>query len=183
MIVSWSLKETTLPSSTMHTFLPTVARIGFAPSAYTIDEDAGSVIFFIQNQNPDIQREVIVEFMTLDGTAIGICVIIYIWVYDTLYSFTDGSDYIGTTESITFQPGETLSTVQVMVIDDNVHEGIQSFIAELTTTDRAVDIFEPDATAEILDEDGENTYFEVMHTHMVFPHQKSPFSLTLCPTL
>ena len=49
----------------------TVASIGFAPSAYTVGEDNGSVIFFIQNRNPNIQRELVVEFMTQDGTAIG----------------------------------------------------------------------------------------------------------------
>ena len=52
-------------------FLLTVAEIGFAPSVYSVTEDSGSVIFFIQNLNPDIQREVVVEFMTVGGTATG----------------------------------------------------------------------------------------------------------------
>lgn len=50
----------------------TVVNIGFAPSIYSVNEHTGSVIFFIQNQNPDIEREVVIEFMTIDGTAIGI---------------------------------------------------------------------------------------------------------------
>ena len=52
-------------------YILTAAQIGFAPSVYSVEEDSGSVIFFIQNRNPDIQREVVVEFMTLEGTAIG----------------------------------------------------------------------------------------------------------------
>ena len=73
--------------------------------------------------------------------------------------FSDGSDYIGHTESVTFQPGQTLSTVQVIIVDDNIREGTQNFFAELTTTDRSVNIFEPDATAEIIDEDGKYFLF------------------------
>lgn len=41
-----------------------------------------------------------------------------------------------------------------MLTDDNVYEGTQDFFGELTTTDSSVSIFEPDATAEITDEDG-----------------------------
>lgn len=61
---------------------------------------------------------------------------------------------MGTTQSITFQPGQTLQTVQVMIIDDSVYEGLQDFLAELTTTDSGVNIFQSDATAQITDEDG-----------------------------
>lgn len=70
-------------------------------------------------------------------------------------SFVDGNDYTGTTQTVTFQPGQTLAIVQVMLTDDNVYEGTQDFFGELTTTDSSVSIFEPDATAEITDEDGE----------------------------
>ena len=41
-----------------------------------------------------------------------------------------------------------------MLIDDNVYEGLQEFSANLTTTDSGVNIFEPDATAQITDDDG-----------------------------
>ena len=51
-------------------------------------------------------------------------------------------------------PGQTLSIVQVMIVDDSVYEGIQDFSAVLTTTDSSVNIFEPDATAQITDDDG-----------------------------
>ena len=36
-----------------------------------MDEDAGVVIFTIQNRNPDLEREVTVQFTTTDGTATG----------------------------------------------------------------------------------------------------------------
>ena len=41
-----------------------------------------------------------------------------------------------------------------MITDDNVYEGLEDFSAELTTTDSSVNIFEPDATAQITDNDG-----------------------------
>ena len=46
-------------------------EIGFAPSVYSVDEESESVVFFIENRNPDLQREVVVEFTTVQGTAIG----------------------------------------------------------------------------------------------------------------
>ena len=39
------------------------------------------------------------------------------------------------------------------IIDDNVYEVLEEFTAELTTTDSGVDIFQPDATARINDDD------------------------------
>lgn len=45
--------------------------IGFSPSIYSVEEDSENVIFFIQNQNPDMERIVVIEFMTVEGTAIG----------------------------------------------------------------------------------------------------------------
>ena len=36
-----------------------------------MDEDAGVVTFTIQNRNPDLEREVTVQFTTTDGTATG----------------------------------------------------------------------------------------------------------------
>lgn len=58
---------------------------------------------------------------------------------------------------VTFQPGQSTQTVQVPLIDDNVYEGLEEFSAELITTDSGVNLFQPDATARIRDEDG-NTF-------------------------
>lgn len=46
-------------------------RIGFNSSIYSVEEDSENVIVFIQNQNPDMERIVVIEFMTVEGTAIG----------------------------------------------------------------------------------------------------------------
>ena len=70
------------------------------------------------------------------------------------FGSAEGDDYIGTQQRVTFQPGQSTQTVQVTLINDNVYEGLQEFSAELTTADSGVNLFQPDATARIIDEDG-----------------------------
>lgn len=54
---------------------------------------------------------------------------------------------------ITFSPGVRQQTVTVQIMDDNIFEILEEFSARLTTSDRRVDIVEPDATVEIEDND------------------------------
>ena len=61
---------------------------------------------------------------------------------------------MGTTQVLTFAPGEAVQNVSVTIINDNAYEVLEEFTAELTTTDSGVDIFQPDATAQISDDDG-----------------------------
>ena len=70
------------------------------------------------------------------------------------FCLPEGGDYVGKVEDLTFSPGETQKTVEVTIITDNVYEGLQEFFAKLTTTDSGVNIFEPDATVQIVDDDG-----------------------------
>ena len=44
-------------------------EIGFNPNSYTVNENDGSVRFFVENRNPEIETEVTVLFDTTDGTA------------------------------------------------------------------------------------------------------------------
>ena len=46
-----------------------VVEIGFNPIHYTVDENDGSVILYVENRNPEIETEVTVLFDTTDGTA------------------------------------------------------------------------------------------------------------------
>ena len=55
--------------------------VGFTPSLYFVNEDGNNVIFFINNRNPDMEREVIIEFATNDGTAIGISSRAYMYIH------------------------------------------------------------------------------------------------------
>ena len=68
-----------------------------------------------------------------------------------------------------------------------MYEGLEEFTAELTTTDSGVDIFQPDATARISDDDGKAKLYmhDDMQTFLVFSFtlQSSPFSSAPPPTL
>ena len=74
-----------------------------------------------------------------------------------------GNDYVGTSQIVTFAPGDTIKTVQVPINNDTVYEGLEQFTAQLTTTDSGVVIFQPDAIARINDNDGifELNYLQV----------------------
>lgn len=55
---------------------------------------------------------------------------------------------------LTFGPGVTEKKIEVTVINDNVYEGLQEFYAELSTNEMQVNIFQTDAMAQIVDDDG-----------------------------
>ena len=83
---------------------------------------------------------------------------IFTYIYHCIF-LSDGRDYIGLPESfshvLTFTPGETKQFVSISIIGNNVYEGVEEFYGRLTTTDSAVHITYPDATAQITDDDGE----------------------------
>jgi len=67
-------------------------------------------------------------------------------------SATDGSDFVATTETVTFAPGEDFKSFPVTILDDSLPEGRESFSVEITSaTGAAVD----DAVGRITILDGE----------------------------
>jgi hypothetical protein len=115
------------------------AQIGFNPSVYTVSED-GAAVIIVENLTPQLERDVIVQFYTVDGSAV------------------DGTDFVGVTEShpevLTFSPGETLEFIIIPIVDDTIFEGSEEFKGTLTTTDAAVIITQPNATVHINENDG-----------------------------
>lgn len=49
----------------------TGATIGFDPTAYSVDEEAGAVTFVVKVLIGTLMRSLVVDFSTTDGTAIG----------------------------------------------------------------------------------------------------------------
>ena len=77
----------------------------------------------------------------------------------TQFCFTDLSDYAATEVTATFQPGENTAEACIPIIDDDVHECLESFTLELILTQAAVDlcaVLEPPfrARVDIEDNDG-----------------------------
>ena len=52
-----------------------------------------------------------------------------------LSSNIDGVDYLTTNEVVTFLPGETCVSVNVSILDDNIPEQNETFVATLKTLD------------------------------------------------
>jgi len=46
-------------------------QIGFSPTLYEVEESSGVVTFFVENRNPEMEREVTVMFTTIEGSARG----------------------------------------------------------------------------------------------------------------
>ena len=65
----------------------------------------------------------------------------------------DGSDYLGVTQSLTFDDGTTSITISISIIDNDVLEDNEEFFGQLATSvDSNVVMLEPASTTiEILD--------------------------------
>ncbi len=65
-----------------------------------------------------------------------------------------GGDYVSITNgTLSFAPGETLKTFNVNLLPDDEVEGDQSFAVLLSNTNAGVQLFQPNATVTLLDDD------------------------------
>ena len=92
------------------------------------DEGAGATVEFAVTLSRAASGAVTVDYATSDGTA------------------TAGSDYTGTSGTLTFAVGETQKTVSVPVLDDGVDEGEETFTLTLSNADGG-NAYLADATA------------------------------------
>ena len=83
-----------------------------------VDEDAGILSFEVSLRGKSGKR-VTVDFSTSDGSA------------------TAGADYESVSGTLTFEPGDLTKTVEVTLIDDAIHEPVESFELRLTNADNA----------------------------------------------
>ncbi len=90
--------------------------IGFSPTVYSVDEDAGSVELTVVVSSGEIEAgvSVAVTVMTVDGTAVA------------------GEDYTELTDTLVFSSNVTEATVTVDISDDTVVEGNETFEVELS---------------------------------------------------
>ncbi len=103
------------------------------PLEFTFDDTSGATLarFVITLAEPSTEP-VTVDYATSDGTA------------------TAGSDYLGASGSVTFEPGETSKTVAVVVTGDTVAEGDETFTVALSNPSGAT-IDDGSATGTIVD--------------------------------
>ena len=85
----------------------------FAVADITAGEGDGAAVFTVTRTGPTSDAETI-DYTTADGTA------------------TAGSDYTATSGTLAFAPNQTSATVSVPLLDDDVHEGDETFALELS---------------------------------------------------
>ena len=120
-----------------------VARVGFNPITYSTNE--GGIVNIIVQLMSTIERSVMVNFRTVDGSAVS----------------TFGGDYTQRQQTITFEPASSnIAFVIVQTLTDNVPEQTETFTAELFQAEPAgrVMITENTATVEITDTSGKAVY-------------------------
>ncbi|HEX7332193.1 MAG TPA: FG-GAP-like repeat-containing protein [Pyrinomonadaceae bacterium] len=95
---------------------------------------SGNALFEVRLSNPSSQT-ITVAFSTANGTA------------------TAGSDYVATSGTVTFNPGEGVKSVAVEVLGDNVDEISETFLVNLSNPTNAT-ITTAQGTGTIQDDDG-----------------------------
>jgi hypothetical protein len=88
--------------------------IQFGQSAFSAQEDGGSVTVPVLRTSLGASGPVTVQYNTSDFTA------------------TAGSDYTATSGTLSFGPGEDVKFINVPVLNDNVGEGVESFFINLS---------------------------------------------------
>ena len=140
------------PEETLTVVLTNVANamIGTAAAVGVIEDDdpvpeleisggaasEGETMGFAVTLSGSTARTVTVDYATADGSA------------------TAGADYGSVSGTLTFAPGESSATVSVDIVDDEMYEPDETFVARLSSPINAV-IAAGEATGTILDDDEE----------------------------
>ncbi|MBW1744480.1 MAG: hypothetical protein JRJ47_13790 [Deltaproteobacteria bacterium] len=135
-IVRSTVTDDTGCSSFTNTLVTVIIEISIsdAPPVY---EGSGNFASFTVTLDQPSPSTVTVEYETMDGTGSS--------------GAKSGEDFIYTTGTLTFSPGETIKTIQVEVIDDNTLEGLETFFVNLSN---------PSANATIIDGQGLGTILD-----------------------
>jgi uncharacterized delta-60 repeat protein/uncharacterized repeat protein (TIGR01451 family) len=110
--------------------------VSFAQAGYFVDEKSGSIIIGV-NRFGTTNGTVVVQYATEDGTA------------------TTGTNYLATSGTLTFAPGQTFQTFLIPILYDPQITGDLSFFVNLTKTNGSpVQLVAPaTTTVTVLDDD------------------------------
>ena len=96
------------------------------------------------------------------------CHFVYRLLFGTsFYLLIVGDDYLTRTQTLTFLPNQFITTVQVQIVDDNTAEPIENFFGDLSNPVGRVDIFEPGAIVDIIDNDSKFPFIVAFHVYVV----------------
>ena len=111
------------------------AEISIADAAIVEGNNGNTSLEFTVSLSQPINQVATTNYSTFDGSALA------------------GEDYVATSGSLTFQPGETSQTISVDIIGDTVDEEDETFIVGLSNAE-GVAIANLEATGTITDDDG-----------------------------
>ncbi|MEM9923203.1 MAG: Calx-beta domain-containing protein [Cyanobacteria bacterium P01_D01_bin.50] len=114
---------------------PPIQPIVTISDVSALEGDSGTKSFtFTVNLSTSSTETIALDFLTADGSA------------------TDGIDYIGTSGTLTFNPGETSKTIDVSVIGDTTVESDETFLVNLSNATNAI-ISDAQGIGRILNDD------------------------------
>ena len=102
-----------------------------------MDEEAGPATVTV-NLDPASTGTVTVDYATRDSTA-GLA--------------QGGEDYTATSGTLTFAPGETSKTITIEILSDDIYEGLERFVTELSNPSGATLPQYPGQTIEIVSDE------------------------------
>ena len=108
--------------------------IQFNITSFVVSEDSSAVVVTV-NRTGVTEGEVAVNFTTVDGTA------------------QAGSDYVSTSGTLVFAPGETSKTITVPLLNDSIVENNETFQIALTDPSNSFGLGSSTATVTIRDND------------------------------
>lgn len=114
---------------------PSRGSLALGDSLFAIGEEAGQILIpFVRTGGSDGQ--VSLDYTTIDATA------------------TAGDDFVASTGTVVFQPGETLKNVPISIVNDDNQEGNETFTVSADAVGGGAGLGQPrTATVTIVDDD------------------------------
>ena len=112
-------------------------ELSFPSGNVSVDEEDGPAVVRV-NLDPASTGTVTVEYATRDS-AVG--------------RADEGADYTATSGTLTFAPGETSKTITIEILDDDLYEGLERFVTELSEPSGATLPQYPGQTVEIVSDE------------------------------
>ncbi len=152
--------------------LSTDVTVGFERAGYNFNESVGTVVLNLVKTGSS-ETNISVTVTTIAGSALGKNVLRFNPVHpignSLSFSFwfvTDTDDYSGVSETLVIGAAETEVQLPITISNDDILEGVESFLAELslTTPQQGVVIGLDTATLEIVDDDCTLYFANLLHS-------------------
>ena len=143
---------------------PLLPNVQLSAAAYSVDENAGTATL-TATLDAASAVTVTVDYATSDGTAI------------------DGTDYTAASGTLTFAPGETSATFEVVILDNSVDEADRDFNATLSNPANATLGTPSAAVVTILDDDAAPVLPTVQFSAAAYTVDENAGTATITVTL